>query len=48
MKTIREKFLTEEKKVVVYVGNYFGIFNIEEFASLLNRGATPRGSPSSV
>jgi len=46
MKTIRERFLKQGAKVVVYTGDNFGIFGIEEFASLLNANATPRASPS--
>jgi len=46
MKTIRERFLKQGQKVVVYVGGYFGIFSIEEFASLLNKAAPARASPS--
>ena len=45
MKTIREKFLKQGQKVVVYKGNSFGIFTIGEFASLLNKGNATRASP---
>lgn len=46
MKTIRERFLKQGQKVVVYIGGCFGIFTIEEFASLLNNAAPARASPS--